>query len=181
MTKRSSNTIRTLVIVVLVALIGYGLVFLPEGRTGFPEDSKDAEEALHERFDSYVVARKEYDFDGLYEMADPVQREIVDKPRFMSFYGNKMQRTRAIDWLACKINPEARTALLNVRTETELVPEEMPQPYRQSFQMPDDPSELIQSTEHDFSWIWREGEWYYRLEPEVMGVREDVTPLGQSR
>jgi hypothetical protein len=47
--------------------------------------------------------------------------------------------------------------------------------------MPDDPNDLIQSTEHGFSWIWREGEWYYRLEPEVVGGREDVTPLGQSR
>lgn len=181
MTKRSSNTIRTLIIAILVALIGYGLVFLPEGGSGFPEDPKDAEKALRERFDAYVVMRKEYDFDGLYELADPQQRDIVDKARFLSFYGNKMQRTRAIDWLACKVNAEARTALLNVRTESELVPEELPPQFRQGFRAPEDPNELIQSTDHEFSWIWREGEWYYRLEAEVMGVREDVKPLGQSR
>lgn len=158
--------LRRFLIVALAGAVAYGAWEL----TREPVDPflEDAEGTLRDRFASYVELRKQDDWTAIWEMVDPVEREQMDLPTFMGVYGQGVMKTNDIVERDLDINFNTRRALLAVTTDAELVVSKLPPQYRASLRV-DDPADLRRKMEHDLGWVWRNGEWYFSLDAEVLG------------
>jgi hypothetical protein len=162
-----ASGLRWLVIVTLAAALGVGLWLMPgESATATTAafDAAQEEDALNERFARYVGLRMVDDHEGLYEMVDPVEREDFPKAAYLMKYGQGVMKFHALDLLGLDVVAEERSATLTVRTDAELLPHRFPPRYRAGFRMPDHPEDLRSVKEHPMPWVWRDGEWYFRLD-----------------
>lgn len=173
-------------IAVLAALLGVGIWLMPEGEPTFG-DVEDEREALVERWQGYIELRRAREWTRIYdEYIDPGHRTRISPAQFAELYGDRYVELRGVELGAVEVDPRTQRAELSAKIELELVPERLPEPYRSSFEMPDDPSYLVNAEDLTREWVWRRGEWYLLAEEEILKQVEpraarQAPPLGQKR
>lgn len=131
---------------------------------------------LHEA-DLYVGLRQSGDWVALYGMASPQHRQAIDVATFLATYGHGVMEVREIDIGTAIIDDESRTARTALAIEAELVPARLPPAFQQGFHE-DHTEHLRRHVDHDLTWTWTDGEWYFDMDAELItGHDADGRPL----
>ncbi len=157
----------------LIAALVYGVTLHGSRPASGPVelDREEAEEDLRERFEEFAEVRSTEDWQAMYELVDPVEREKVDLGSFLNFYGRGVLRAHSTELVEIEFGEGNRSAMVKVATDGELVIEKLPPQYRSNLRV-DDPAQLRGVQQHTIPWVWRQGEWYYRLDPEIVTGRD---------
>jgi hypothetical protein len=132
-----------------------------------PRGFDQAAARLDARVASYLALRRADDWVGLYELTDPAHRARVDRTRFLLMYGQGVLRVVDIEATAATIDSGTRTARVSLSTTAELVAERLPAQFRRGFHE-DHPEHLRQEIAHELAWVWRDGEWWFEMDPELL-------------
>ncbi len=176
---KTSGILRRGAILILSAAVGYGLW---SGVVSEAEAMEAAEERLTQTLENYRALRLKDDWVSIYDMVDPVHREEVSVQTFLKFFGSGIllvkdieTRSREIDWEATV--PTAKVAL---SAELEMVPSKLPAQFRRGLRI-DDPEALLQTTDFEMDWVWRENGWYFQLDSQVLAQKDSegnaLTPI----
>jgi hypothetical protein len=161
----------------LVAAIGFGVVDAARPRAT-PEEMR--RRALEERVARYVELRRSEDWKALYAMVDPEQRRKISERKFLAIHGGSVVRFHSVDARVVEVEPGAVRATAMLATDTELLVDELPEPYASKIRV-DDPAQLRGRAEHPFRWVWRDGDWHWQLEKEIAAGRDvkgrSIAPL----
>lgn len=129
-----------------------------------------ASSRLAERIAQYESSRESNDWESVYELVDPKHRKIVDKDRFLNIFGSGVLHTREVETVSSDIDSENRTAKVVMKTDGELVVERLPPRYRRSLKVTD-PAQLRRQSDLELTWVWRDGNWYFQLDRNILTGR----------
>lgn len=133
-------------------------------------DREAAEQQLRERFDVYVELRKQDDWGELYRLVDPVERELVDLRKFLSFYGSGYIKTHGI-WIEdIAFDWDAGTAAVQAVSHAELQVEKLPPQY-QGMKLETENDTHVEAP-HEVTWVRRGGEWYFQLDRQIVAGQQ---------
>ncbi len=151
----------------LLGLLAFGIFGLPEIRAEGNWNLEEAESSLASSFEKLRDLKMRSDWDTMYDMVDPKQRELVDKINFLAFYGKNVLTMREFELVGAEINEEERTATTLVKQVAELNVARLPVKFRQGFQAPSQ-EELTREIEIPVEWVWRNGSWFFLMEQQVL-------------
>lgn len=160
--------IRRGAIVALFATVGIGAWKI---QTAPKDPWNDAEDRLAERIDEYVALRTEDDWQNLYELVNPSHRGALDLGEYLRVYGHGVLKLHEIEARGFEIDDITRTAESVIFTKTELIPERLPAKFQRGYRA-GPPETNFKESEFLLRWVWRDGEWYYLLETEVLTGRD---------
>ena len=161
MKRRNARILRRGAISLLVVALGY-LVIAPmegEDRHAFDEDGR----YLRERVERYVELRYADDWESLYEMTDPKDRERVSRGNFLA--QTQLGVMKVLDMQIGESRLVENRATVKIHMTAQLVPENLPASFRTVRY--DDDSDLSQQQAFDLEWVWRKGVWYFRMPSEL--------------
>jgi hypothetical protein len=172
------TTIRRIGIVALFAAVafgGYRAIQTPAVAAGA--------DRLTERMDQYVALRRADDQVGIYQLTDPEQRKIKRLEKYLEFYGTGILKVIDMTYDDIRVDADANLARVRLKTTLQLIPERLPKPYNNLDE--EHPEHLRRSGEEELDWVWREDDWYLRMQREfVTGKSADgrslqgITPNG---
>ena len=187
----SAAVIRRLALLALAVVVGVGFYRARQDQTapasaataparGFDQ----AATRLDARVAEYLALRRADDWVGLYGLTDPAHRARVDRTSFLLMYGQGVLRVLSIDATAATIDPETRTASVSLHTTAELVASRLPAQFRKGFHE-EHPEHMRQELDHDLTWVWRDGDWWFQMDPELLTGRDPagsaIELLGDAR
>jgi len=135
-----------------------------------------ADGALRQAASEYARLRTQEDWPGLYELVDPMERARVPWATFLPAFSHGALRVDALSVTSQSIDPAARRAKVEFLLDAHLVPERLPATFRQGLRI-SDTSKLRRQEPLLIDWVWRDGQWYFRLDRELVTGR---TATGQS-
>lgn len=166
--------IRRTLILALTCAVGYGA--WSEWLAPTPQDTFVAkgEDLLRERGARWQELRKADDWLNIYqELVDPSQKPLMGVSEFLKFYDTKALTVLSLELMEDKleIDPKQRKARivffqrarLNVKA-LEAVGVTLDEEH---------PEHLEREAEVATDWIWRDGEWFYEIEKDLIRGRTD--------
>lgn len=154
------TTIRRLAIFALLGVVSFGAYRLVAAPV---HGAEMAESRLADRVEQYIELRKADDQVAIYnEMMDPEQCKIKDLATFLEFHGKGVLKVLWMEWDNMRIDEATQSARISMTQEVELQPEKLPPPF-------DDievngPEDLRRTATEELEWVWREGDWYVRMD-----------------
>ncbi len=150
---------RRVAIVTLLGVVGVGLWRVSS-------DDADAfgksESRLSERIDEYIALRMDDDQVAVYGMMDPAQRSIKDLQTYLEFHGRGVLKIIKMEPDNPRIDTVSQTAKVVLDTAVELVPSKLPPPFNDLDE--EHPEHLRREGNEELHWVWRDGEWYVRMD-----------------
>lgn len=152
-------TVRRIAILGLVGVVGFGLWRLGAGGA---DTFAMAESRMGQRLDEYIALRKQDDQVNVYGMLDPEQRKIKGLQEYLEFHGRGVLKVLEMSWEDLHIDPETKMASVTVASTVELQPAKLPPPFNTLNE--EHPEHLRKTGNEELQWVWREGEWYLRMD-----------------
>jgi hypothetical protein len=162
------RTIRRSAMLALFLVLGLGAWQLARPA---PDPLESAEQRLQERMAIYLDLRLKGDFASLYKLADPTDRKSVDLKKYLTVYDHGVMQIHNIKVLSSEVHLQKRRADVLLETDAELLVSKLPAPYRNGFRN-EDPSALRTTREYLLQWNWRNGEWFFRIDREIVSGRD---------
>lgn len=162
----SALSFRRLLIVILIGATGFGLWRMGSGAD---DPFARAQEKLDARMDQYVALRMEDDQESIYRLTDPEQRKIKSLRDWLTFYGTGILTPIAFEVASTKIDTESELATVMLESTVRLNRDRLPEPFNT---LQEDHEEHLRKTQTDeLTWVWREGDWYLRMQREFVTGR----------
>ena len=136
-----------------------------------PPSGEALRAALERRVGRYLGLRLADGWPTLYEFTDPVQRQRLGLSRFLDAYGHGVLKVEDIYARSLQVDPVRGVATVELHTDARMLPERLPPEFRRGLRV-DDPDSLKQSLDHTQTWVLRDGQWYYRMEDEIVSGRD---------
>jgi len=131
----------------------------------------NAPERLQSRMAEYSDLRLQNDWVSLYEMVAPMHRSRMPLKKYLNYFDHDVIRTLEVAPRSTKIDPITRTALIQVFTRGEFLPENLPEQFRRGFRGAGTPDDYVNDTEFALSWHWVDDQWYFLLDAEILTGR----------
>lgn len=128
-------------------------------------------EELERRFERFASLRVAGDWPAVYDLTDPEQRRVLDLATFLDIYAHGMVDMLEMTLLGVEPDESGQEATVRLHQVGELVVDKLPPRERAAFRMPEDPAALQRPKETTLRWVWRDGEWYWRV-PEDAAYRQ---------
>ncbi|MCP3917067.1 MAG: hypothetical protein GY711_16085 [bacterium] len=171
-----SKAIRRIIMVALVAALAF-LIFRP---TSEAEQKPQATgSGLRTRVETYIAKRLENDWADVYEMAAPAHRRKVDLRAFLNAYGHGAMRVVSLTPKSTRFSKDGRAALVTMDLDGELVLDRLPPTFRKGLKTKG-PEDLRQTSEFEITWVWREGDWFFELDPALVKGRDQSGRVPQT-
>jgi hypothetical protein len=120
---------------------------------------------LNERTAQYAALREANDWPKLYELVDPSERKKTSIAHFMSVYGTGVLPVTKAVVKEVVFDPNKTVAKTTIQIDAELDISKLP-PEARNMQL-GDPAQRRTSGPCELQWVWRGGEWYFRLDEQA--------------
>jgi hypothetical protein len=150
-----------LVLAVLACLV---LLWLRPWRPPQPTEA-----GVRARIEAYTAMRKADDWLAVYDLLDPADRARVRKEEFLRLYATGALRVH--DARVEHVHIEGSRATVDMVIDGELVLERLPDAARRGLNI-QKPEDLRQGLRETFEWVFRDGQWYLRIDREVRTGRD---------
>lgn len=132
-----------------------------------PDPFERARQRLDRRVEEYLALRRAKDWAALYLLSDPADRHEVGMAGFLAAYSRDYLDIHEMRATSIEIDPITRRARVGLWFDVELVPERLPERFRQGVRGP--PPEFLRTQdEHSMSWTWVDDQWFFEMDDFVV-------------
>lgn len=138
---------------------------------------KDGERLLRQEIARYEELRRADDWEALYEMTDPWERNRVKLGYYLKMHPKGIMKVISLDLKDLAIDARNKKARVRYELTAEIRPDGLPPEYRRNLRV-EKKEDLRQVQPFEQFWVFRDNHWYFQMEKElVTGFSSQGKPI----